>query len=175
MFKNDWCLVLDNQDLLDFHSQNWLVFDSCWSLVDYFRSMPSSMFYAFCFHFASTLHPVWIHFASCLLPASYCSLCGWDCFHVLMTNHHMPVSNMFPSTYTIIICCYCCEVCHHLPLPMYWPLGSDTSFSLISVVTPKHGLNTFTKRLPNALNVIKKSPNCYGGSRWWAIGPSCKA
>jgi hypothetical protein len=118
MFKNDWWLVFDHQDLLDFHSQNSLVFDSCWSLVVHFRSMPSSMFYAFCFHFASTLYPVWIHFASCLLPASYCLLCGWDCFHVLMTDHHMPVSNMFPSTYTNIICCYCFEVCHHLPLPM---------------------------------------------------------
>jgi hypothetical protein len=25
--------------------------------------------------------------------ASCCLLCGWDCFHVLMTNHHMPMSN----------------------------------------------------------------------------------
>ena len=129
MFKNGWCLVFDNQDSSDFYSQDWLVFDSCWSLTIYFRSVPSSMFYAFCFHFPSTLHPVWIHFASCLLPASCGLLCGWDCFHVLMTNHHMPVSNMFHSTNTNIICCYCFEFCHHLPLPMYWPLGSDSFFS----------------------------------------------
>jgi hypothetical protein len=40
-----------------------------------------------------------LRFTSCQLSiancpfASCCLLCGWDCFHVLMTNHHMPISN----------------------------------------------------------------------------------
>ena len=51
------------------------------SVVKPFLLACSMLLLPSCFHFTSTLLPL------CFL------LCGWNCFHMLMTNHHMPISN----------------------------------------------------------------------------------
>ena len=53
---------IDNRDLLEFDSQDWLVFNDCWSLAVYFRSI----LLAGSILFASTLLPVCF-----LLPVVY--------------------------------------------------------------------------------------------------------
>jgi hypothetical protein len=118
-----WCLIIRNCRT-SIVKIGW-----CLTVVGVWQFISDPFLLACSMLFASISHPLCILFGSTLLPASCCLLCGWDCFHVLMTNHHMPVSNMFHSTNTNIICCYCFEFCHHLSLPMYWPLGSDSSFS----------------------------------------------
>ena len=43
--------------------------------------------------------------AFCFLFASCCLLCGWDCFHVLMPNHHMPISNKKQQLFKLTVNC----------------------------------------------------------------------
>jgi hypothetical protein len=88
VFKKRRSLAFDDWDLLEFDSQDWSVFDSCRSSAVYFKSIPSSMFHAFCFHFVSCLLPVvyfvveiasmcWCPIITCLFPIML-TLCTWD-------------------------------------------------------------------------------------------------
>ena len=53
------------------------------SVVKPFLLACSMLLLPSCFHFTSTLLPL------CFL------LCGWNCFHMLMTNHHMLICNTY--------------------------------------------------------------------------------
>jgi len=94
VFKKRRSSAFDDWDLLEFDSQDWSVFDSCWSSAVYFKSIPSSMFHAFCFHFVSCLLPV-VYFvveiaSMCWCPIITCLLSIMFILHSrLHLEHHL--------------------------------------------------------------------------------------